>query len=37
MVWSSKPTKVVAFAISPAADERAVMDWWGRRGGPIVE
>ena len=26
--WSSTPTKVLAFAISPAADERMVMDWW---------
>ena len=34
--WSSTPTKVLAFAISPSADERAVMDWWDERGGPIV-
>ena len=37
MVWSSKPTKVVAFAVSPIDDTRAVMDWWGKRGGPIVD
>ena len=37
MVWSSKPTKVVASAISPGADEHAVMDWWGKRGGPNVK
>jgi hypothetical protein len=35
--WSSKPTKVVAFAISPAATERAVIDWWADRGGPVVD
>ena len=34
--WSSTPTKVLAFAISPSADERTVMDWWDERGGPIV-
>ncbi len=36
MVWSSKPTKVVASSISPAGDERAAMDWWAKRGGPNV-
>ena len=35
--WSSKPTKVVAFAIGPDATERAVVDWWAERGGPIVD
>jgi hypothetical protein len=34
--WSSKPTKVVAFAIGPEATERAIVDWWADRGGPIV-
>jgi hypothetical protein len=35
--WSSTPTKVVAFAISPADTETAVVDWWADRGGPIVD
>jgi hypothetical protein len=37
LVWSSTPTNVAAFAISPSADERVVMEWWGKRGGPIVK
>jgi hypothetical protein len=35
--WSSKPTKVVAFAISPADTEAAVVNWWADRGGPVVD
>ena len=35
--WSSKPTKIVAFAISPAATETAIVNWWADRGGPSVD
>ena len=37
LAWSSKPTKVVAYAIGPDATERAIVDWWADRGGPIVD
>ena len=36
LVWSSTPTNVVGFALSGSADQRAVMDWWHKGGGPIV-